>query len=87
MLILLDTGSRAYILETFNANRDRARTTFLGPTWRHFLRYFATGSTRVEFDMLHVGDEGEEMKIANVAGVDGDEPYWTATEDKMLAIS
>lgn len=88
MLIALDAESRAYIFRNFNRRRKYAATTLMAPEWRRLLRYLATDSTRVQFDLVSVGEGSlwDELKITNVVGVDGDRPYWTASENGVIVI-
>ena len=79
--ILLDTESIAYISKTFKKVRPSVITTLEVSKWRRLLRYLATGSTKVEFDLISVGDgDLGNMTIENVAGVEGTSLDWTASQ-------
>ena len=88
VLIRLDAESEAYIFRNFSKRLGHAATTLMAPDWRRLLRYLATDSKGVEFDLVGVGEgsSGDELMIANVVGVDGDRPYWTASENGVIVI-
>ena len=86
VVIELDAASQAYIRDNFHVNRDTATTVVLAPLWQRLLVFFSSGSTKVEFDLVHVGDRSHEMIIANVAGVDGVIPDWTSSEPLSFII-
>ena len=85
--ILMDNKSMAYISKNFNKMRPSVITRLEVPKWRRLLRYLATGSTKVEFDLVSVGagDLGN-MTIENLAGVDGARLDWTASEYGVIVI-
>lgn len=86
IVIKLDAKSQAYIWDNFHVTRDTATTVVLAPLWQRLILFFSCGSTKVEFDLVHVGDRSHEMTIANVAGVDGVIPDWTSCESLTLSI-
>ena len=64
MIVRLDTFSEDYIEKRFDENRDTATAVDLAaPLWRRLLRYFSTGSRKVEFDLVDVGDRSDSRRV------------------------